>query len=126
MTRLGSISWIGNQVNPSSCLGLNELNQCLIPYKSSVPNETNVTTETNYCLISLTLNDFVLLPFVESFQSLKIEKDEDWGDLVSIHTIDNHFFVSCVNKTVRINPHMDSIHSVIAFIQFLLDSYILV
>lgn len=93
--------------NLGACFGLNEKNQCLIPYltydTASVHNI--VKDEPSFYLANLVINNTGLN--VDTLSCVKIDKEDDWGGVISIFTTDDHFYVACDKKTVKIGENGD-------------------
>ena len=89
------------------CFGLSETsqNQCLIPYYiyDTTYVENNILqSEPNFYLINLSVEDYFGGTFIDTISCVRIEKENDWGKVFFIHTIEDNFYVTCRNKTMRI------------------------
>lgn len=90
-----------------TCFGLNELNQCLVPYHiydTTYAASNTIKYEPSFYFFNL-ISGFpnLLVERVDTLSCVKINKEDNWGGVIAINAVGKNFFVTCSNKTVRIN-----------------------
>ncbi|MFC0182879.1 hypothetical protein [Pseudarcicella hirudinis] len=89
----------------SECIGINNLDQCLIPYQAK---ESGASNALKFMAVNLKVSKNAQNGFdkVEASSVKRIKIDNNTGAIISLHTINNFFYITCANMTLRISPDL--------------------